>query len=139
QRLLAHPEIRQVHVAVRRAATAELLAFVVAGELTFDAYEAHLAETVPAYMRPHHVFRVGELPRNANGKVDEAALLAGGFSPWRPDTGGEASTWEREVLDVVAETLDVPDLHPGDTWLRSGGDSLKALRLRFAIRERWGA
>ncbi|OXM63343.1 non-ribosomal peptide synthetase [Amycolatopsis vastitatis] len=139
QRLLAHPEIRQVHVAVRRAATAELLAFVVAGELSYDAFEAHLSETVPAYMRPHHVFRVDELPRNANGKVDEAALLAGGFSPWRPDTGGEATAWEREVLAVVTETLDVPDLHPGDTWLRSGGDSLKALRLRFAIRERWGA
>ncbi|MEU4249062.1 amino acid adenylation domain-containing protein [Amycolatopsis sp. NPDC026612] len=139
QRLLAHPEIRQVHVAVRRAATAELLAFVVAGELSFDAFEAHLAETVPAYMRPHHVFRVGELPRNANGKVDEAALLAGGSAPWRPDTGGEATAWEREVLAVVTETLDVPDLHPGDTWLRSGGDSLKALRLRFALRERWGA
>ncbi|MDX3192982.1 amino acid adenylation domain-containing protein [Streptomyces sp. MN03-5084-2B] len=139
QRLLAHPEIRQVHVAVRRAATAELLAFVVAGELTFDAYEAHLAETVPAYMRPHHVFRVGELPRNANGKVDEAALLAGGFPPWRPDTGGDATAWEREVLDLVSDVLGVPGLGPLDTWLRSGGDSLKALRLRFALRERWGA
>ncbi|MEV4146197.1 amino acid adenylation domain-containing protein [Amycolatopsis sp. NPDC049691] len=138
QRLLAHPEIRQVHVAVRRAATAELLAFVVAGDLSFDAFEAHLSETVPAYMRPHHVFRVDELPRNANGKVDETALLAGGFRAWRPDTGGAATAWEREVLDVVSETLGVPDLRPGDTWLRSGGDSLKALRLRFAIRERWG-
>ncbi|MEV6823873.1 amino acid adenylation domain-containing protein [Amycolatopsis sp. NPDC051102] len=139
QRLLSHPEIRQVHVAVRRAATAELLAFVVAGDLSFDAFEAHLAETVPAYMRPHHVFRVGELPRNANGKVDEPALLAGGFPPWRPDTGGEATPWEREVLDVVSDVLDVPDARPLDSWLRSGGDSLKALRLRFAIRERWGA
>ncbi|MGW5714910.1 AMP-binding protein [Amycolatopsis sp. NPDC003865] len=138
QRLLAHPRVRQVHVAVRRAATAELLAFVVAGDLTFDAFEAHLGETVPAYMRPHHVFRVAELPRNANGKVDETALLAGGYRAWRPDTGGEATAWEREVLDVVSETLDVPDLRPGDTWLRSGGDSLKALRLRFAVRERWG-
>src|SRR6185312_15205195 len=116
QRLLAHPEIRQVHVAVRRAATAELLAFVVAGELTFDAYEAHLAETVPAYMRPHHVFRVGELPRNANGKVDEAGLLAGGFPPWRPDTGGDATAWEREVLDLVSDVLGVPGLGPLDTW-----------------------
>ncbi len=138
QRLLAHPEIRQVHVAVRRAATAELLAFVVAGELSFDAFEAHLAETVPVYMRPHHVFRVDELPRNANGKVDEAVLLAGGFPAWRPDTGGDATPWERQVLEAVSDVLGVPDLHPGDRWLRSGGDSLKALRLRFAIRERWG-
>ncbi len=139
QRLLAHPEIRQVHVAVRHAATAELLAFVVAGNLSYDAFEAHLSETVPAYMRPHHVFRLGELPRNANGKVDEAALLAGGFSSWRPDTGGDATAWEHEVLQVVSDVLGVPGLRPLDTWLRSGGDSLKALRLRFAIRERWGA
>jgi amino acid adenylation domain-containing protein len=139
QRLLAHPAIRQAHVAVRRGATAELLAFVVAGDLSFDDFEAHLSATVPAYMRPHHVFRVGELPRNANGKVDEDALLAGGFSPWRPETGGEATSWQREVLDVVAEVLGIPDARPLDTWLRSGGDSLKALRLRFAIRERWGA
>ncbi|SEC57206.1 amino acid adenylation domain-containing protein [Amycolatopsis tolypomycina] len=139
QRLLAHPEIRQVHVAVRRAATAELLAFVVAGDLSFEDFETHLAETVPAYMRPHHVFRVGELPRNANGKVDEAALVAGGIPAWRPDSGGEATPWEREVLAVVSDVLGVPDLRPGDAWLRSGGDSLKALRLRFALRERWGA
>ncbi|MDQ7808686.1 amino acid adenylation domain-containing protein [Amycolatopsis sp. A133] len=139
QRLLAHPAIRQAHVAVRRAATAELLAFVVADELSFDSFDAHLSETVPAYMRPHHVFRVEELPRNANGKVDEAALLAGGFTPWRPDAGGEATAWEREVLDVVSAVLGIPDARPVDTWLRSGGDSLKALRLRFAIRERWGA
>ncbi|GAA2670112.1 MULTISPECIES: AMP-binding protein [Actinosynnema] len=138
QRLLGHPAIRQAHVAVRRAATAELLAYVVADELSYDDFEAHLAGAVPDYMRPHHVFRLGELPRNANGKVDEAALLAGGSPAWRPDTGGEATAWEREVLGVVAGILDVPDLRPGDTWLRSGGDSLKALRLRFAIRERWG-
>ncbi|MEV6627854.1 amino acid adenylation domain-containing protein, partial [Amycolatopsis sp. NPDC051114] len=138
QRLLAHPEIRQAHVAVRRAATAELLAFLVTGDLSYEAFEAHLSATVPAYMRPHLVFRIEELPRNANGKVDETALLAGGFPPWRPDTGGDATPWEREVLDVVSDVLGIPDLRPGDTWLRSGGDSLKALRLRFAIRERRG-
>ncbi|WP_033287992.1 non-ribosomal peptide synthetase [Amycolatopsis jejuensis] len=139
QRLLAHPEIRQAHVAVRRAATAELLAFVVTGGLSYDAFEAHLSDTVPSYMRPHLVFRVEELPRNANGKVDEPALLASGFPPWRPGSSGEATSWQREILDVVEEVLGLPDARPEDTWLRSGGDSLKALRLRFAIRERWGA
>jgi amino acid adenylation domain-containing protein len=139
QRLLAHPQVRQAHVAVRRGATAELLAFIVAGDLSFDAFEAHLGETVPSYMRPQHVFRVAELPRNANGKVDEAALLGGGFPSWRPESGGEATPWQREVLDVVGDLLGIADARPEDTWLRSGGDSLKALRLRFAIREHWGA
>jgi amino acid adenylation domain-containing protein len=139
QRLLTHPAIRQVHVAVKRAATAELLAFLVADELSFDEFAAHLDTTVPAYMRPHLVYRVQELPRNANGKIDEAALLAGGHAPWRPDAGGAATPWEQEVLAVVSDVLDIPQARPRDTWLRSGGDSLKALRLRFALRERWGA
>ena len=32
----------------------------------------------------------------------------------------------------------MPDLRPDDRWIASGGDSLKALRLRFAIQRRWG-
>ncbi|MFG1925393.1 amino acid adenylation domain-containing protein [Cryptosporangium sp. NPDC048952] len=140
QRLLAHPVIRQAHVAVRHGATAELHAFLVAPGLTADAFDEHVAATVPVYMRPHHVYRVDDLPRNANGKVDETALLAGGIPAWRPASDGPApSDRERELLAVVEEILGVGDLRPGDTWLRSGGDSLTALRLRFALRERWGA
>jgi amino acid adenylation domain-containing protein len=140
RRLVTHPAVRQARVVAHRGAgPVELLAFVVAGELSFEDFEAHLSATVPDYMRPHHVFRVDALPRTANGKVDDAALLAPGRSPWRPPAAGEPATaWQREVLDVVAEVLGIAAPRPGDTWLTSGGDSLKALRLRFAVRERWG-
>ncbi|WP_328615922.1 AMP-binding protein [Amycolatopsis sp. NBC_00355] len=140
RRLLGHPAVGQACVVAHRGAgPVELLAFVVAGELSFEDFDAHLTASVPAYMRPHHVFRVDALPHTANGKVDEAALLALGLAPWRPTRAGEPATpWQQEVLDVVADVLGTRDPRPGDTWLTSGGDSLKALRLRFAVQERWG-
>ncbi|WP_326952752.1 non-ribosomal peptide synthetase [Amycolatopsis sp. NBC_01286] len=140
RRILAHPAVRQAHVAARHGAgPVELFTFVVAGDLAYPDFDAHLTASVPAYMRPHHVFRVDALPRTANDKVDEAALLALGLAPWRrPGTGEPATPWQQEVLDVVADVLGTRDPRPGDTWLTSGGDSLKALRLRFAVQERWG-
>ncbi|MFI9386720.1 amino acid adenylation domain-containing protein [Kutzneria sp. NPDC052558] len=143
QRILRHPAVRQAQVCVRRAGEHgpnELLAYIVADDLSYVDFDAHLTAVAPAYMRPHHVFRVAGLPRTANGKIDEAALLGADLSPWRPDdTGGEVTPWQREVFGLVGEVLGLADPRPSDTWVAVGGDSLKALRLRFAIRERWGA
>ncbi|MFE7122390.1 AMP-binding protein, partial [Streptomyces sp. NPDC057654] len=79
-RITAHPAVRQAHVCARRDVAAdgakELLAFLVLGaDLSFDDFDRHLAAGLPAYMRPHRLHRVHELPRTANGKIDEAALL----------------------------------------------------------------
>ncbi|MFD2415902.1 amino acid adenylation domain-containing protein [Amycolatopsis pigmentata] len=143
RRIVAHPAVRQAHVCARRTGEHgpnELLAFLVADGLTFAGFDEHLAAGVPEYMRPHHVFRVAALPRTANGKVDEAALLSGDPPPWRPEGTREAATpWQREVLGVVGDVLGIADPRPDESWIASGGDSLKALRLRFAVRERWGA
>ncbi|WP_431874931.1 amino acid adenylation domain-containing protein [Amycolatopsis sacchari] len=141
-RLLAHPAIRQAHVVAHRAAEdgpLELLAYLVLGEaLSFEAFEEHLSATLPGYLRPHHVYVVGTFPRTRNGKIDEAALLRHDGEPWRPAAGGqEATDWQREVLDLAEEVLGVPP-RLADRWVAAGGDSLKALALRFAIQRRWG-
>ncbi|MFD9002985.1 amino acid adenylation domain-containing protein [Streptomyces sp. NPDC059582] len=143
RQLLAHPAVRRAHVCTRRDAADhnELLAFVVLGDdLPFDTYERHLAAALPTYMRPHHTYRVDELPLTANGKVDQAALLRDAGTPWR---GGhedevEVSAEQRPVLDIAEEILAVAGLRPGDRWIPSGGDSLKALRFRFEILDRFG-
>lgn len=78
QRLGAHPAVRQARVCTRHDVDGahELLAYLVLGaELTYEEYERHLTATLPAYMRPHRTHLVDALPRNANGKVDDAALL----------------------------------------------------------------
>ncbi|MEU0126655.1 amino acid adenylation domain-containing protein [Streptomyces sp. NPDC006289] len=143
--LLAHPAVRQAHVCTRRedADQHELIAFLVLeGDLSYGAYEQYLADTLPAYMRPHRTHPVERIPLNANGKADEAALLdtAQAQPPWRGDHRGDqaATVAQREILDLAAEVLGVAELHPADRWIPSGGDSLKALRLRFDIQRRFG-
>lgn len=143
QRILALPAVRRAHVCTRRdtADRHELLAFLVLGDdLSFPDYERHLGATLPPYMRPHHTHLVTELPLTANGKIDEAALLRDAATPWR-GTRADAvavSAEQRPVLDIAEEILAVGGLRPDDRWIASGGDSLKALRFRFEILERYG-
>ncbi|MEV0261934.1 SDR family NAD(P)-dependent oxidoreductase [Streptomyces sp. NPDC050617] len=142
-RITAHPAVRQAHVCARRDATDganELLAYLVLGaDLSFDDFDRHLAAGLPAYMRPHRLHRVHELPRTANGKVDEAALLRRSGAPWRRDESDDpaATGLQREVLGLAGRVLGASGLRLGDRWIANGGDSLKALRLRFEIRRRW--
>ena len=143
RQLATHPAVRQAYVCTRRDPSdgpRELLAYLVTdGDLPYADLERHLAVMLPPYMRPHRLYRVDALPRTANGKVDGDALLARDDPPWRPDGGSPPATaWQREVLGLVGGVLGTADPRPGDTFIAAGGDSLASLRLRFAIRERWG-
>ncbi|MFE5030969.1 amino acid adenylation domain-containing protein [Streptomyces sp. NPDC056683] len=143
QRILALPAVRRAHVCTRRDAADrhELLAFLVLGDtLSFADYERHLGAALPPYMRPHHTHLVAELPLTANGKVDQAALVRDAATPWR-GTRAQAvavSAEQRPVLEIAEEILAVGGLRLDDRWIASGGDSLKALRFRFEILERYG-
>ncbi|MFJ5673709.1 amino acid adenylation domain-containing protein [Streptomyces sp. NPDC093097] len=145
RRITAHPAVRRAHVCTRRAGADgpyELLAFLVTeGALSYEEFERHLADGLPTYMRPHHLFLVDAVPLTANGKVDEAALLAGADRPWRRTEGTAAAVatpWQREVLVLAGAVLGLPDVALEDRWIPAGGDSLKALRFCFEARRRWG-
>lgn len=142
QRIRTLPAVRQAYVCVRRDAAGrnELLAFLVPGDgLDFDVYERHLTTTLPPYMRPHHTHVVAELPLNANGKVDRAALIEAAGAPWRAsrEAAVRVTDEQRPVLEIAEEILDVRGLRPDDRWIPNGGDSLKALRFRFEIHHRF--
>ncbi|MFC8661402.1 amino acid adenylation domain-containing protein [Streptomyces sp. NPDC057199] len=146
RRVLTHPAVQRAHVCTRRASPEgpnELLAFVVLQqELSYEEFDSHLAAHLPAYMRPHQIHLVAELPLNANGKVDQAALLRRTDRPWRPaaakSDGPAATETERRVVELAEEILGTTGLGLGDRWIATGGDSLKALRFCFAVRQRWG-
>ncbi|MFI6684901.1 amino acid adenylation domain-containing protein [Streptomyces sp. NPDC050485] len=143
RQIVTHPAVRQAYVCTRRDpdhGADELLAYLVLGsDLSYDAFARHLTDGLPAYMRPHRIHLVDELPLNANGKVDRAVLLAADTPLWRTHAEAAPTTGHQQaVLDLAAEILGVPGLRLGDGWIANGGDSLKALRLRFEIRRRWG-
>ncbi|MFD6285625.1 amino acid adenylation domain-containing protein [Streptomyces sp. NPDC060205] len=142
QQLGAHPAVRQARVCTRHDVDGahELLAYLVLGaELTYEEYERHLTATLPSYMRPHRTHLMDALPRNANGKVDDDALLGSTTPAWRRTSRAavEVTDAQREVLDMAESELGVSGLRTDDRWIPQGGDSLKALRLRFRIRRRW--
>ncbi|WP_248743542.1 MULTISPECIES: non-ribosomal peptide synthetase [unclassified Pseudomonas] len=144
QRILEHPGVAQVYVCTRRQAAEDhqLLAFIVPrGELDYHAFEAHLRAQLAPYMRPHQLFLLERLPLTANGKIDRDSLLGQPLSPWHPasvamenDNASPTLDW---LLSQARSLLGQRDLSAQDDWLGSGGDSLKAMRLRSAIRNRW--
>ncbi|RCH64498.1 amino acid adenylation domain-containing protein [Streptomyces sp. SDr-06] len=145
RQIVTHPAVRQAYVCTRRDANGvnELLAYLILGaELSLDDFHRHLDAALPAYMRPHRIHLVDALPLNANGKVDREALLRHDVAPWRRTgttrTGAVLTTRQREVLALAERTLGTEGLCLADRWIACGGDSLKALRLRFEARRLWG-
>ncbi|MET1077652.1 MAG: amino acid adenylation domain-containing protein [Pseudomonas sp.] len=143
QCLLEHPQVLQVHVCARRleAEAHELLAFLVLrGSLAHEALATYLQTHLAPFMRPHRLFVLERLPLTANGKVDSAQLLAAGHRPWQAEhepSGTADQLCLQWLLQRSAQLLGLPALAPQDSFVGSGGDSLKALRLRFEIRQHW--
>jgi amino acid adenylation domain-containing protein len=79
--LLKHPAVRDAAVLLSRAgreAAARLVAFVVGQEPECSERSVRdwLAARLPTYMHPDRVVLIESLPRNGNGKIDSAQLLA---------------------------------------------------------------
>ncbi|WP_213938240.1 non-ribosomal peptide synthetase [Pseudomonas sp. dw_612] len=141
--ILEHPQVAQAYVCTRRLAAEDhqLLAFIVPREgLDYLEFDAHLRARLASYMRPHQLFLLERLPLTANGKIDRDSLLAQPLTPWRPAVelhDGDVSPALDWLLAQVRSLLGQPALNAHDDWLGSGGDSLKAMRLRSEIRTHW--
>src|SRR5690606_8840490 len=107
--LLAHDGVRQAVVIVHSDEQLgdQLVGYVVpAGEASaadIESFKTHLAERVPSYMVPPTFVVLGELPLNANGKLDRKQLPRPVFtarSRREPETA-----LERAITAVFAEVL----------------------------------
>lgn len=101
----------------------------------------HLAERLPAYAVPAHVRELTDLPVTANGEIDRAALArAAEIAPAR--RGARATTPARQtlttsaVLAVWREVLNDAAVQAEDTLFECGGDSVTAIRLAAALKDR---
>ena len=140
--LLAHPRCREAAVtAIRRGEEAHLVAYVAgrggAGSDLSDALSAHLAERLPAHMRPAAIVVLPALPRLASGKLDRQALPA-------PDWRGRADApprgpTEEALARLWSSLLGVERVGRADGFFDLGGHSLLAAKLVQRIREEIGA
>lgn len=148
---------REVVVAERDAGTPRhsLVAYYVAdAPLVAEAWRPALAAALPDYLVPSACVRVDELPRTANGKLDEARLPAprgeeGGAAGAGPEAEREVATaaaseaasgaLEHELAALWAEIFG--DAAAGRDVTRNffelGGHSLLMLQLLAEIDERY--
>ena len=132
--LARHPGVREAVVAARDDGDRgqRLTAYVTPRGVPPAELRSFLRESLPDYMVPVAFVDLDALPLSPNGKVDRRAL---------PDSGGVAaaatvavgpafrSQLEELLAGLLAETLGVERVGPGDDFFALGGHSLLATRL----------
>ncbi|OCC12578.1 Erythronolide synthase, modules 5 and 6 [Streptomyces sp. PTY087I2] len=103
----------------------------------------HLAQSLPSYMIPSRITRVGTMPLTGTGKIDRRALAALGDapprSPSRPAATRTAPRTPTEIrlAAVWSALLQADDVCREDDFFVLGGDSLLVLEV-FARLEKQG-
>jgi thioesterase domain-containing protein len=140
--LLQLPAVAQAVVRVSgTGANAALVAYVVprGPDLDYDDLRAQLRLTLPEYLVPSRFVRLGRLPLNANGKVDEGELVKRAPES-RHGSTATMDEAERTVAEMAMNILRADwDIGPSDNFLDDlGGTSLSLIRLLSAIEQRSG-
>uniref|UniRef100_UPI000D1C7C52 non-ribosomal peptide synthetase n=1 Tax=Streptomyces sp. f150 TaxID=1827699 RepID=UPI000D1C7C52 len=148
--LQTHPDVTH---AVVLAEDGRLSAFVTPGPgssgasgssgVDAVALRRHLAESLPAYMIPSRITRVGTMPLTGTGKIDRRALPALGAAP-PPSPSRTAATrtaprtpTEIRLAAIWSALLQADDVCREDDFFVLGGDSLLVLEV-FARLEKQG-
>lgn len=100
-----------------------------------------LTERLPSYAVPAHLSQLTELPLTANGKIDRAVLERTPADQRRPPArraDGPLTPATEAILEVWREILEDPEISAHDSLFESGGDSLTAIKLSAALRDRLG-
>jgi amino acid adenylation domain-containing protein/thioester reductase-like protein len=93
-----------------------------------------LSNNIPAYMIPHFLKKMSELPLTSTGKIDRKKLLRAGFSQIKIDV--EPTTeMEQKVTSVFADILELEKVDVEESFFSLGGDSLGLVFLLAKLEE----
>jgi amino acid adenylation domain-containing protein len=138
--LRRHPQVGDAAVVVRGSDDARRLVAYLApvdGSLDLAGVRAHVAASLPEYLRPAAYQVLSRLPLNASGKIDRGGLpepvatVDGVRLPLVTDA-------QRRMASLWRGLLGVDDIGAGDGFFELGGNSLLAMRLTFRIRDTFG-
>ncbi|GHJ47874.1 hypothetical protein Cs7R123_52160 [Catellatospora sp. TT07R-123] len=115
-----------------------LVAYLV-GDPAPGRLREQLAEQLPAHLVPASFVRVDELPRNANGKLDRAALAGLAGTVLTPQASPRAFTGlSLQVYEIWREVLGHGEFGPDDDLFDLGGHSLTVTKIAARLRQRLG-
>ncbi|MFJ2576629.1 amino acid adenylation domain-containing protein [Kitasatospora aureofaciens] len=138
--LTADPEVGQAAVVLREEAgrSRRLVGYLVPADAGPDlpAVRERLAARVPDYMVPAAFVVLGELPLNANGKVDRRALPAPEYGP--KEWSGPRTPQEEILCGLFREVLGIERVGVHDSFFDLGGDSIMSMSLVNRIRSAFG-
>jgi amino acid adenylation domain-containing protein/thioester reductase-like protein len=149
-----HPEVRQVAVTAHAGPGGSLrlvahVAPVGPGVVSGPELRAFLRERLPEYLIPSSYLLVPALPVTRNGKLDRAALLAGGGGEvggaidragdgGRPAYSEPRTPAERAIAQIFSDALEVARVGRADGFIDLGGHSLMAATVLAKINEACG-
>jgi amino acid adenylation domain-containing protein len=135
--LLAHPGVHDAVVmpVTHPDGSSQLAAYVVAAAGAEDL-RRHMADRLPAHLRPAAYEFLGDLPVTTNGKVDRAALPPVNWQAERAAYEPPRDELEQSLVDLFAEVLRMDRVGVGDDFFLLGGDSLSGARLTSRLRSR---
>lgn len=118
------------------SAPEQIVLFVVPiGKLNPETCQRRLSQRLPAYMLPGEIQIRDRFPLTENGKVDQAALLAG-LAADRKSSRGKTSAPELQYLkDAFERILGVEPVDPMRSFFEIGGNSLAAMRLAAHLKK----
>ncbi|MFZ1661630.1 MAG: amino acid adenylation domain-containing protein, partial [Paracoccaceae bacterium] len=114
------------------------------GSVTADALRAHLAESLPAHMRPARLIALPSLPLTANGKIDRAALTESltqsveqtptpALAPVTPYDAAKTATVST-LSGYFSEVLGY-DIEPDQHFFDAGAGSLALMKVHALARK----
>jgi acyl carrier protein len=139
-RLAALPGVHAAAVLARTGAAGDvrLVAFVVADDAELGTLEARLRAELPAACVPSIWVALAELPRNAAGKLDRAALRALEPAPCAAAPAPPLTATEHAVAALWADVLERPEVPCETSFFDLGGHSLALLRVAAGLRTTLG-
>ncbi|MEO1524137.1 MAG: amino acid adenylation domain-containing protein [Planctomycetota bacterium] len=146
QNLKSHPAIQQTVVIVREDSPGDtrLAAYWIAKpdqDASASEFRAHLRQSLPGYMVPHHFVRLDQMPQTNNGKIDYKQLLKpSNESAADADQSREQPSTAAETyfVEICSEALEHDDILLDDTFFDIGGHSLLVMQLITRIESETG-
>ncbi|HEX3028696.1 MAG TPA: condensation domain-containing protein, partial [Clostridia bacterium] len=99
----------------------------------------HLAKELPEYMIPSYFVQMDNIPLSQNGKADRKALPEPeGMLLGNQEYTAPGNDTERQLAEIWQELLVSERIGINNSFFELGGDSLKAMKLAYRIRKKFG-